>query len=68
MFHYVWLALVHEDTVTLQDQSLVETTKLTAEGDIDKMLKKRKPLNELKEIFSCENERVILITGTPGEY
>ena len=65
---YVCLALVHKDTVTLQDQNLVETTKLIAEGKIDQMLEKKKSLEELAEIFCYENERVILITGAPGEY
>jgi len=62
------LALVHKDTVTLQDQDLVETTKLMAKGKIDRMLEKKKPLKELTEIFCCENERVILIIGAPGEF
>ena len=68
---YVCLALVHKDTATSQDQNLAETTKLTTEGEVDKILERRKPLKDLKEIFYCENDfcpQVILITGAAGEY
>ena len=67
---YIGLALLHNDVVTKQDQNLTETTKLTADGEIDKILARRNSFSELKDIF-CENNfspRLILIKGAPGEY
>jgi len=67
---YVGLALVNIDAVTKQDQNLIETTKLTADGEVDKILARQNSFSELKEIFFCENDyspRLILIKGAPGE-
>ena len=68
---YVRLALVEKEDVTLRDKDFDELTRSTLEGDIDKILKKKKPLNGLRDIFHYENKpcpRLILIMGTPGEY
>ena len=68
---YVRLAMVEKEDVTINDKSLNEFTRLTLQGDVDKILKKKKPLSNLREIFHYENEpcpRLILIMGGPGEY
>ena len=68
---YVRLAMVEKEDVTINDKSLNEFTRLTLQGDVDKILKKKKPLSDLREIFHYENEpcpRLILIMGGPGEY
>ena len=69
--HYVRLAIIEKDDVTLRDKNFDEFTRLTLQGDVDKILKKKKPLSDLREIFHYENEpcpRLILIMGGPGEY
>ena len=71
VFHYVRLALVEKEDVTLKDEHLNEITKLTLKGEVDKILKKKQPLGDLKDIFYYENKpcpRLILIMGAPGEY
>ena len=71
VFHYVRLALVEKEDVTLRDEHLNEITKLTLKGEVDKILKKKQPLGDLKEIFHYEKKpcpRLILIMGGPGEY
>ena len=65
---YVRLALVENEDVTLQDENLNEITKLTLKGDVDKILKKKVPLGDLKDIFNKPCPRLILIMGAPGEY
>ena len=68
---YVRLALVEKEDVTLRDEKLDEVTKLTLQGDVDKILKKKKPLGDLREIFHYEKKpcpRLIVIMGGPGEY
>ena len=68
---YVKLAIVKKEDVTLRDKHLNELTRLTLQGDVDKILKKKEPLNDLKDIFHYNNEpcpRLILIMGGPGEY
>ena len=68
---YVRLALVEKDNVTLRDKGLNEFTKLTLQGEVDKILKKKSPLGEIKDIFYYQNEpcpRLILVMGGPGEY
>jgi len=68
---YVRLALVKKDDATLRDKNLNEVTKLTLWGDIDKILKKKEWLGDLREIFHYENKPcpwVIVIMGGPGEY
>ena len=69
--HYVRLAIIEKENVTLRDKNLDEFTRLTLQGDVDKILKNKKPLSDLREIFHYENEscpRLILIMGGPGEY
>jgi len=68
---YVRLALVKKDDVTLRDENLNEVTKLTLRGDVDRILKRKEPLYDLREIFHYENKpcpRLIVIMGGPGEY
>ena len=68
---YVKLALVKKQDVTLRDEHLNEVTKLTLEGDVDKILKLKEPLSDVEDIFHYQNEpcpRLILIMGGPGEH
>ena len=68
---YVRLALVDKEDVTIRDENLNEITKLSLQGEVDKILKKKKPLGGLKDIFHYQNNpcpRLILIMGAPGEY
>ena len=68
---YVRLAIVEKEDITLRDESLTEVTKLTLQGDVDNILKKKQPLGDLREIFHYQNKlvpRVIVIMGGPGEY
>ena len=67
VYHYVRLALVEKEDVTLRDEHLNEITKL---GEVDKILKKKQPLSDLKDIFYYEDKpcpRLVLIMGGPGE-
>ena len=71
VFHYVRLAIVEKEDVTARDKYLNEITKLTLKGEVDKILKKKRSLGDLKDIFHYENKpcpRLILIMGGPGEY
>ena len=71
VIEYVRLAIVEKDSITLKDENLNEVTKLTLQGDIDRILKKKQPLGDLKEIFHYQDElcpKLILIMGGPGEY
>ena len=66
---YIRLAIIEKEDITLRDAD--EFTRLTLQGDIDKIRKKKKPLSDLRDIFHYENEpcpRLILIMGGPGEY
>ena len=68
---YIRLAIVEKEGVTLRDDNLNEVTKLTLQGDVDRILKKKQPLGNLREIFHYENKpcpRLIVIMGGPGEY
>ena len=68
---YIRLAIVEKEDVTLRDKNLNEVTKLTLQGDVDRILKKKQPLGDLREIFHYENKpcpRLIVIMGGPGEY
>ena len=68
---YIRLALVEKEYVTVKDQTLNEFIKLTMQGEIDKILKKKEPLHDLQDIFHYQNKpcpRLILIMGGPGEY
>ena len=71
VIEYVRLAIVEKDNITLKDKNLNEVTKLTLQGDIDRILKKKEPLGDLREIFHYQNRsllRLIVIMGGPGEY
>ena len=71
VFHYVRLAIVEKEDVTLRDEHLNEITKLTLKGEVDKILKKKTQLGDLEEIFHYNKQpcpRLILIMGGPGEY
>ena len=68
---FVRLALIDKEDVILKDENLNEVTKLTLQGDVDRILKKKQPLANLREIFHYENKpcpRLIVIMGGPGEY
>ena len=71
VMEYVRLAIVEKEGVTLRDENLNEVTKLTLQGDVDRILKKKQPLGDLREIFHYQDEpcpRLIVIMGGPGEY
>jgi len=68
---YVRLALVEKNDVTLKDKNLNEITKLTLQGDVDRILKRKEPLGDLRDIFHYEKKtcpQLIVIMGGPGEY
>ena len=68
---YVRLALIEKEDATLRDENLNKITKLTLQGDIDRILKKKQPMSGLRDIFHYENKpcpRLIVIMGGPGEY
>ena len=68
---YVRLAIVEKESITLKDENLNEVTKLTLQGDIDRILKKKQPLGDLREIFHYRGRslpRLIVIMGGPGGY
>ena len=68
---YVGLAIVGKEDVTLRDENLNEVTKLTIQGDVDNILKKKQSLGDLREIFHYQDEpcpRLIVIMGGPGEH
>ena len=56
MTEYIRLALVEQEDVTLKDDNLDEVTKLTLQGDVDRILKKKQPLGDLREIFHYEDK------------
>ena len=69
MTEFVRLALIQKEDVTLKDDNLNEITKLTLQGDVDRILKKKVPLANLREIFHYANKpcpRLIVIMGGPG--
>ena len=68
---YIRLALIEKEDVTLRGNHLNEVTKLTLQGDVDSILKKKTPLHDLRDIFFYQNKpcpRLILIMGGPGKY
>ena len=68
---YVRLALVKKEDITLRDENLSEVTKLTLQGDVDRILKVKEALSDLRDIFHYQNKpcpRLIVIMGGPGEY
>ena len=68
---YLRLVIVEKDSTTLKDDNLNEVTKLTLKGDIDRILKKKEPVRDLRELFHYQDKpcpRLIVIMGGPGEY
>ena len=53
---YVRLALVDKEDVTIRDENLNEITKLSLQGEVDKILKKKEPLGGLKDILYYQNK------------
>ena len=68
VMQYVRLALVEKEDVTIKDEKLNEITKLSLQGEVDKILKKKVPLGDVKDIFNKPCPRLLLIMGAPGEY
>ena len=71
VIQYVRLVIVKKEDVTIEDEHLNEVTRLTLQGEVDKLLKKKELLSDLRDIFHYEGEscpRLILIMGGPGEY
>ena len=68
---YVRLALVLEqEDITPGDGCLDKITKLTLQGEIDIIRKKKEALNGLGDIFHYQSQpcpRLILIVGGPGK-
>ena len=68
---YVRLALVLEqEDVTPGDDCLDKITKLTLQGEVDVIHKKKEALNGLEDIFHYQNQpcpRLILVVGGPGK-
>ena len=68
---YIRLALVEKEDITDSSDQLNYITTLTLRGGVDRILKKKQPIYDLREIFHYNNEpipRLILIMGGPGEY
>lgn len=67
---YVRLALILEkEDVTPGDEFLDKFTKLTLQGEVDVISKKKEPLDSLEDIFHYQNQpcpQLILIMGGPG--
>ena len=64
---YVKLAIVKKE-IGDQNKNII---KHTVNGDIDRILKMKEPLTDLRDIFHDQNKpcsRLIVITGGPGEY
>ena len=53
---YVRLALVKMEDVPLTDENLNKVTKLTLQGDVDRILKYKEMLKDLRDIFLYENK------------
>ena len=72
MLTYVKLALVECEIVSPEDEYIDDLTQLTIQGGgVDMIMKKKKPISDLREIFHYNNEpipRLILIMGAPGWY
>jgi len=68
---YIQLALVEKEDITDSSDQLNYVTTLTLRGGVDRILKKKQPIYDLREIFHYNNQpipRLILIMGGPGEY
>ena len=67
---YIRLALVEKEDITDSSDQLDYITTLTLRGGVDRILKKKQPIYDLREIFHYNDEpipRLILIMGGPGE-
>jgi len=70
VIHYVKLALVEEEDVTVEDENLNEMAKMTLQGEVDKILKGKVQLCGLRDIFHYQNKlcpRLIVVIGAPGK-
>ena len=68
---YIRLALVEKEDITDSSDQLNYITTLTLSGGVDRILKKKQPIYDLREIFHYNNQpipRLILLMGGPGEY
>ena len=68
---YIRLALVQKEDITDSSDQLNYITTLTLRGGVDRILKKKQPIYDLREIFHYNNQpipRLILLMGGPGEY
>ena len=68
---YIRLALVEKEDITDSSDQLNYITTLTLRGGVDRILKKKQPIYDLREIFHYNNEpipRLTLMMGGPGEY
>ena len=67
---YIQLALVRDEICNIHDKRLNEITKHTLQGQVDKILKIKEPLERgLEDIFHYNDSpcpRLILILGAPG--
>ena len=66
---YVQLALVRDVLCDIRDKKLNEITRHTLQGQVDEILKIKKPLKGLEDIFHYNDlpcPRLILIMGAPG--
>ena len=67
---YIRLALVEKQDITNSSEKLDYITTLTLRGGVDRILKKKHPIYDLREIFHYNDEpipRLTLIMGGPGE-
>ena len=55
---YVRLALVDNKDVPIRDENLNEITRMTLQGEVDKILRKKQPLGSLEDIFHYKNEQL----------
>ena len=68
---YIRLALVEKEDITDSSDQLNYITTLTLRGGVDRVMKKKQPIHDLREIFHYNNQPIpplILIMGGPGEY
>ena len=68
--NYIRLALVQKEEITDSSDQLNYIETLALRGGVDKIMKKKQPIYDLREIFHYNNQpipRLILIMGGPGE-
>ena len=66
---FIDLALVRDETCDRSDKKLNEITRHTLQGEVDKILQKKEPLESLEDVFHYNNlscPRLLLILGAPG--